>query len=945
MKQIIGHSRFSTHILDKYFPLKKSVVAMSGLLLSTVVSVDVAAQDELRPEDKKNQQVTLEEIVVTGTLIRGAAPAGSNVIGLTEEEVAATGAISAAQLLQTVPQMGSFNDLQSPTFAFNNVTTNRPNLRNLPGFNTAGSSTTLVLMDGHRIVGMGVQSTSPDPDIIPPSVMQRVEIVPDGGSAIYGSDAVAGVINFITRDEFDGVEVELRSGFGDSYDTLDGSITAGRSWGSGSAYIAYNHAQNDEIKGSDRDYVFFPEDNVAGLPRPVRDIRCNPGNVQVLGFSVVAALPYSSAATAVPGTVNDCDITGDYSIYPEQERDSLLVGLSQTINDKLDIDVRGFRMERDSEGQIGTYNSTVFLPASQVFGGQYALFGGTPFAAFEFHQVDFDFGEVRRQDLSLETWGVAPSLTYDIGGGWQLRALASYGESETENYTPAPSSTAVNTAIFTGFLNPYEISLSDPAVVQALQTTGTFGRAEQELFDTSLIVDGGLFSIPGGEVKLAFGVEYTDEEYRSQTASDVLKGTENTGYEGFSVFGGAVELIAGYDPIPIAKLDRQVKSAFGELVIPIFGADNGRSGVEELTLSISGRYDDYSDFGDTFNPKFGLTWKPVEWLSIRGAWGESFVAPSLADDETTQLTSATYISGIGFLLPPDDLVTDGTYPAPQPGQQTVVVLGNAPDIQPQEAETTSIGFDISPPAVPGLDLGMTWWKIDFTGVIGIPNFTNRDLFWRSFGNYLTVTPTQQEIDAVNAAVDTFATPLCSPLPTCVYAVMDARKDNLGDLKVDGLDFSANYVRDLSFGSMYFGFNGNYELNREQSPVAGAPFRDILDKDVSKFRAKATVGAQIDRLRAEVTLLHRAGYDLSAPVGLNDVQDDVDAFNVVNLFFKYDFTGQDLLEDLSLTLFVENIFDEDPPEYLAQNQFTPNVNGYTNGNTVGRLVQLGVRKKF
>ncbi len=184
-------------------------VAMAAALPSQAAAQNQSPADEGAKDDS--------EIVVTGTLVRGVAPTGTNVIGVTADAVAATGAATTAQLLQSVPQMGAFNALQFPTGFGNSVTINRPNLRNLPGVNTAGGSSTLVLLDGHRIVGMGITSASPDPDVIPSSAIERLEVVPDGGSAIYGSDAVAGVLNFTTRKKFDGVQVGGKIGFADNY--------------------------------------------------------------------------------------------------------------------------------------------------------------------------------------------------------------------------------------------------------------------------------------------------------------------------------------------------------------------------------------------------------------------------------------------------------------------------------------------------------------------------------------------------------------------------------------------------------------------------------------------------------------------------------------------------------------------------------------------------------
>jgi iron complex outermembrane receptor protein len=280
------------------------------------------------------KQESLNEIVVTGTLIRGVVPIGTNLIGITDKDIQATGATTTAQLLQEVPQLGSFNTLQFPAAAGNTTTVNRPNLRELPGNTTAGGSTTLVLMDGHRLVGMGVTSTTPDPDIIPPGAIERIDIVPDGGSATYGADAVAGVINFITRRKFDGIMVDAQYGLGDQYHQWDANLTAGRDWGSGGLYISYNHSFHDDILGSDRGYVrTFPDQN-GNLA-----LTCSPGNVQV-GNSIYG-LPFTtSTAVARP---NQCNNALGTSIYPSERRDSVFARFAQDLSEAVKIDVAATR--------------------------------------------------------------------------------------------------------------------------------------------------------------------------------------------------------------------------------------------------------------------------------------------------------------------------------------------------------------------------------------------------------------------------------------------------------------------------------------------------------------------------------------------------------------------------------------------------------------------------
>ena len=146
------------------------------------------------------------EIIVTGTLIRGIAPGGSQSIGVSQEKITSIGAANTSDLVASIPQTGTFLTFVGVRGTSNySLAVNRPNLRNL-GFQASSTASTLLLLDGHRMPGMGILQSSPDLDAIASGAVERVEIVTDGGSSTYGSDAVGGVINFITRKSFDGVE-------------------------------------------------------------------------------------------------------------------------------------------------------------------------------------------------------------------------------------------------------------------------------------------------------------------------------------------------------------------------------------------------------------------------------------------------------------------------------------------------------------------------------------------------------------------------------------------------------------------------------------------------------------------------------------------------------------------------------------------------------------------
>jgi iron complex outermembrane receptor protein len=935
-----------------------SALMFAGAAVAAPASADKTAAIETIAQTAEtggagaNKTTTLNEVVVTGTLLRGVAPTGTNVLGVTPQDVQVSGAATAIQLLQTIPQSASFNTLQSPPGGFNTATSNRPNLRNLPGASTSGSASTLVLLDGHRLVGMGVTSTSPDPDVIPPGIIERVEVVPDGGSAIYGSDAVGGVINFITRKNFNGFDADARYGFGDNgYRTFDANATFGRSWDSGSAYLSYNYAKNDPIFGRDRDYVKTYPQTVAGIPFPVTSLFCSPGNVQnLLAGGTNYALPFTTG-TAVANTANQCDLSGDVTIYPRQERNTVFAGLSQDLTSSLKLDVRAFYTRRTLFSSLGVNN-----PQSPVFVSSIPGISGLTFSpfvrshfvnpsdSFEIQELSFQWGppEGSQQHVYMKTWGIAPTLTADLGHGWQARGLLNYGESRTESHTSQFNTTGLTNAIAAGEFNPYDPASSTAAGLEAASNFETYGLARQFLFNPRIIADGDLFNLPGGAVKLAVGAEYAKQGFDSQTGA-IVPGTQNTGYAG--LFSGSTVLIPAAAPLPVAKLRRDVESVFGELSVPIIGASNRMTGAEELTLSVSGRFDHYSDFGSTTNPKIGVTYKPLEWVKVRGSWGKSFVAPSLADSNLATTTSITYLANPpSIFLPPANLVANGTYPAIKPGQSIAVLLGNVPGIAPQKAKTYSIGVDVEPPMIDRLKLSLTYWKIDYTGIIGIPNFTNQSLFWGSFGSFIDVNPTTAQINAINSLVNVTNGVPCAPQPTCLYAILDARKTNLGIYKPDGLDFAINYSYPTGFGALDFNLSGSYTLHIDQAAVSTLPLVDSSVTDTSRFRMRADLGAQISALRADLVVNYNSGYDLGSPVGLAPQQTSVSGFTTVDLFGRYDFPGEGMSKDLSLTLNVSNLFDVSPPVFRTQS-IVLSTSGFANGGTAGRLVQLGVSKKF
>ncbi len=882
------------------------------------------------PEQPAADQVTSEPIVVIGTLIRGIAPAGNNVINVDADKIAATGAASTSQVLATVPQVGNFfNALPagiSPTPGANGSNPiNRPNLRNLPGANTSGGAQTLVLFDGQRVVGAGIQQIAVDPDIIAPGVIGRVEAMTDGGSAVYGSDAIGGVINFVTRDRFDGIQADARYGIGDDYQSIEASALAGKDWGTGGLYVAYGYSHHDSVFGSDRDWIKQVDWNT-DIPT---------GRNCAAPNATIGTTSYVPGGTGlVAGGPNTCDFSDPVAIYPTSTLHTVFARLNQHLSSSVRFDMTALYANRKIE-QIGGTLGTGALGTGAA--GQATLTTASPFYlssadanAGRAQVVRFDYSPLyglrsATQETNLETWRIAPSISIELGSDWEFSGLASYGIATTSFRNAQISAAAQSVALANGTLNPYDVGATAPGVVSGLRRYAT-GSGRNELYDYRAIVNGPVFALPGGMLRAAAGYEHMQDNFTRRTTNASTYVLQNP-----------------------TKYTQKVDSVFGELSIPVIGEDNALSFINELTFSASGRYDKYSDFGDTFNPKLAATLRPVEWIAIRGNWGKSFTAPSPVD-QLGVLASAVATVPAAFLRPPPG-VTAAT------GEIGLFVSGTAPGVQPQKATNWSIGAEIEPPFVPGLTLNVSYYNIELTGTIGRP-VTGADLsdYYANFPQLYAVRPSGQQLAEYLTQFDpaNFNFTVANPNSTAqaiitsggtgspVLVTLDTRSRNLGTATLDGLDFSANYLLDTSIGSFDASVTGNYRLSQKSQALPSLPVSDDLAFNTPVFRIQGTLGTKIGGLRAQVIWNHTSGYKRGT---VEFGQTRVSAFDAINLFFKYDVKSKSAwASDLSFTLNVQNLFDVAPPEFRSATGLGIDT---TSGSafTIGRVVQFGISKKF
>lgn len=927
-----------------------ALAAGSCALSAPALAQQVADDAKTLADAAEASQTEKDDIVVTGTLIRGVAPTGSNVVGVNREQITSTGAATTNELLANIPQaQNMFNVIpQIAAGTGSGIQVLRPNLRNLPSGNTASGASTLILVDGHRTVNVGVDQAAPDPQTVPASLLERVEIVTNGGSALYGSDAVGGVINYITRRRFDGVEATARYGIGDDYYSFDASVTVGKAWSTGSIFAAYSHSENNSFFGRDRDY-YRSINALTGQPAPATATCASP-NITV-GANRYVVSGSGLAAVSAPVT---CDLTDYLAIIPTQRQDSVFAGMYQELSPSLKFEIRGYYSERAQSaiGQPEAQTITIRSPGASPSDSNPFYRAATP-GSTSAQSIALNFGDVYDKTINnyVNQFGVTPQFTIDFAQNWQARVMFNYGRSHTSYRTTEVDTAALAfasngntlTRDSSTFLNPYDIAASSPAVINAIRNGERAGEAISELFNYRGIVDGTVMALPGGDVKLALGLEYLVDHYAFRRRS--------------------VTTAPGPIALPYTRFSRNIASAFGELQVPIFGEDNAAPLLHALTFAASARYDRYSDFGSTFNPKFGMTWQPVDWITVRASYGKSFNAPTGVDLIAGSTISAINSNSFRAGLNNGGYVVDnrpGALAAPA-GAYAITLGGAQVGLLPQKATDWSIGADFEPPFLPGLRLGASYYEIDFRGFLGKPPLTGTPNTANVIANYPGVLIYMADLDpaaraaVIAAAQSQVSNPELALLSAAqavnpaaqLYVIQDFRTRNLANSKLAGIDFSASYFHETGFGSIDARVAGNVRVRNESQLTPTLPYTNNLDNG-SLWNLTASVGATVGDFRAQATLNRSAGSDVNIanvqsptnPTGTT-LQSRVGAFSVVNLFFSYDLKQKFMAESLQFTLNVNNVFNTDPPILRTTNGGT----GTGNGQTIGRVFQLGVRTKF
>lgn len=895
--------------------------AVSGAPSSLSAGLD--AQASQSPASADRDPVVVSEIVV-GSNIRGAGHGASPVLILDRGDIDRAGYSSVAEALAALPQ--AFGGLASEDASTTGADPSGTNVSEASGVNLRGlgADATLVLVNGRRLAGTGSKGDFADVSSIPLVAVERIEVLLDGASALYGSDAVGGVVNIVLRSHFEGAETRASGGLATQggYHRQQFAQAAGHAWRTGDALIAYEFQGHSALRGRERDFTGEADLRpFGGSDR--RLFYSRPGNV--LGASLTPAFAIPAAQSGQPlkagdflaGQTNLENQRAYYDVLGRQRRHSLYATVRQDIGDiaSLSADARLSQRKFHLRGSASL--------AALTIDRNNPWFVSPGGAASD--RIAYSFGPELGPKI---TDGLAESLAFSAGGdvklpaGWRADLYGAYaqerGETRLSNAVnsaylsealggPDNPATAFSTAT-SGFFNPYLAAGSNPRPILDFIGGGYERRKTRgETASVNLKADGALFDLPGGAVRMALG---------GQLRRETLK----TGGESF---------ISAATATPITRRDvaRDIESVFAELNAPLFGPANARPGLRRLELSLAGRYEHYEGVGSSSDPKVGLVWGPSQDLTVKATYGTSFRAPSLPELNDPYVIAPTMLPGPGggSLL-------------------TLILVGGNPDLKPETATSWTTGLDFTPARWPGLKLNATLFETRFKDRIGQPAIDNLLTVLSapelaSFRSFVSPNTSTADRARVQALLDDPATLFAGLFDVTAYrAIADARNVNTGQVRVRGLDLSGSYQTRLAGAPLSLQGNLSWLMNYDRKVTP-----------TSRAVALAGVAGYPADLRARISATWTRG-SLAYTAALNHVGDSHDeaghrlkSWTTGDLQVRWEPTNAGgPWRNLSLSLTVQNLLDTDPPFYDS-----PLAVGYdpANADPIGRLVAVQLSKRW
>lgn len=824
-------------------------------------------------EEAGEEAVLMEEVVVTGTHIRGAQISDALPVSvLDESDLASIGVTSGDELLEHLAEQGNnfFSEAENISGGVNAARGDIGafNLRNV------GTGNTLVLLNGRRMVNAAAYQTefvggsfvpvnTVNVQSLPISGLRRVEVLKDGASAIYGADAVAGVVNYVLKDDFEGLTIGGRF---DDYESLPRNdhrlnVSWGHHFNDGQTRVGafVNYYDRDRVNSQD-DARWANSDFRGRLPADSpwasrTNFRNNSANSRFGQFDILAGVggfnlggitdsrgefetyPAGDARCAYDINAEVCgapDGQGTFRYNLNENRDLLSelerINFMGYVNHDFDSGLEWFNeftyyysdtnttrhpssrlsaVEKHTVAADNYYNP--FGPCGSPNRLPDALIPDVPCEGLALELDNYRYTQVPRiVDVEGDVFRFLSGLRGSFGE-WDWEGAITWSRATREDIT---SNRLSNQLLQEGLDDPTPAAINlwaDGAAAnldRALIDVSRENEQELRMFDFK-ISNAELFDLGTGPIGFVFGFEYREEEF-DDDRDPRLDGTINfTDRDGVTY--PFISDVANSSPTADSSGERDVTSAFVEFQVPV---------GDTLDVQLAMRYENFSDVGSTTVGKAAFGWQPYEEFMLRGSWSEAFRAPNLVTvNESLVARSNTLDDFVCLFVDPGEDTLDCTYGMQRTAQ-------GSSDLEPEESENTNIGVVIAP--IEGMTFTLDYWQIEKEDTIGLfgeenhialelLNLINQGTANCAGGSVGSTNVTRDVTDPVNDAL--FLTAGICPQGE-VLRVSD-RYSNLDTRKIRGHDIGLYYDFELPIGAFNVKFVGSFLDDYDQKPSGDA----------------------------------------------------------------------------------------------------------------------------
>ncbi|GAA0365667.1 TonB-dependent receptor [Bowmanella denitrificans] len=829
--------------------------------VNLALTLGVASTFATQAMAQAQQEQSVEKIAVTGSRIATTvSDAPRPVTVITADAIEAAGFENVADVIRSTSYntMGSYRESSGSSFG----PIAQVNLKGL------GADRTAVLINGRRVPGNPFTgSSSVDINSIPLSAVQNIEILTDSASAIYGADAIGGVINIIMKSDFDGsiIDAAIEAPSRDGADRKSVKFTTGSSNDKSSVLFSFEYTKKDHIADRDRDYSKLNVKDSDGYPIDGVDVTgANGGGNTGLTMDQSRAFIVGECDESFYMKMrNPLDVPGEGCGYiysdisystMDTERYSAFVDARRDLGENHQLYFEGRLSRMESSGRfapaIGGFLVGADAPINPV-GEDFILYH-----RFVAHGPRDDSQDVTEMDLVAGFNGVIfdGAVDYDVS----VRKYDYRGSEAGNNYVLTSN---IEALVASGDYNYVDPMSSDPKHLAAIAASrATLSRdlrsdywSVQTSFSGDLPID-----LAGGAVQWAAGAEFADEEY--QDIYDSYREAQNVlGSAGNSASGG-----------------RDRWAAFAETKLPV---------TNDFDISLAVRYDDYSDFGSEVSPQIAARYQVAEWLKVRASYGQGFKAPNLTDLYAKPQQSFEGVQDLTRCR------AQGISDKDCPKAQVETYTGGNLQLAAETSESYNLGLVLEP--IDKLLVSLDYYNVEIEGLVTSPEF--EDLFKLEQEGNLPAGVVINRAPSSNGIPGSITLCVAEKAPNCGLINVNA---NLGYREVTGMDLRLQYQFDTEYGSF-------------------AP--EIQWSHIAKYEDEL-VGTVIEREGMEEYPANRANFNLLYSIGDFAVNYRYNWIDSMEANSKGRFAAWDMhsinaiwtgIDGLEISVGVRNLTDEDP----------------------------------